>query len=147
MSSIAFKRSNSSCNYGDSSAINPCLKNGTVGIRKTIGLADQRAWGKEWRPIFMNFIESAKVTSIDLTRDKAKSKNELRTKVREFIDSVRDETASNVPDEFLEAAIFILVKDLKAQVTAANKAVQIKEGQRERTPRFTSHPTSTPRPI
>ena len=59
------------------------------------------------------------MTSIDLTKDKMKSKNELLTKVWEFIGSVRDETASDVPDEFLETAVFTLIKELKAQVAAA----------------------------
>ena len=145
MSPIAFKRSGSSCNYDDSSATNPCLKNGTLGIRKVIGLADKKTWDKEWRPIFINFIESANVTSIDLTKDKARSKNELLTKIREFIELVRDKTASNVPDDFLEAALFILVKDLRSQVVATKKAV-VKEEQREQSSRLTSVPANTPAP-
>ena len=86
------------------------------------------------------------MTSIDLIRDKANRKNEFCTKTRELIDSVRDETASDVPDEFLELAISTLVKDLKAEVAAANKAVQVKEEQRERSSRLTSAPTYTPVP-
>lgn len=93
----------------------------------------------------MNFIESANVTSIDLTKDKARSKNELLTKIREFVESVREKTASDVPDDFLEAAIFILVKDLKAQVAAVNKAA-VKEEQREQNLRLHASPKST-RPV
>ena len=87
-------------------------------------------------------IESANVTSIDLTKDKARSKNELLTKIREFIESVREKTASDVPDDFLGAAIFILVKDLKAQIAAVNKVV-VKEEQREQTLRLHASPKST----
>ena len=74
------------------------------------------------------------MTFIDLTKDKMKSKNEFLTKVWEFIGSVRDETASDVPDEFLETALFTLIKELKAQVAAANKATQIEEEQGDRPP-------------
>ena len=39
---------------------------------------------------------------------------------------MRDETTSNVPEDFVEAALFILIKDLRAQVAAGKEAV-IKE--------------------
>ena len=34
-----------------------------------------------------------------------------------------DETSSKVPDDFLESALFIFIKDLRAQVAASEKAV------------------------
>ena len=95
----------------------------------------------------MNFIESANVTSIDLTKDKARSRNEMLTKIRDFMESVRDETTSNVPDDFLEAALFILIKDLRAQV-AANKKAVIKEEHREQSARLTTPASAlTPGPF
>nr|AUW31016.1 hypothetical protein [Cladonia uncialis subsp. uncialis] len=71
-----------------------------------------------------SFIDSAKIATVDLTKDKTKSKTELLEK----------------------AAISVLFKDLKAQIMAQHKAVQIKEGQVEQRTQRTSAPASTPAP-
>ena len=83
---------------------------------------------------------------------KLKNKNDFRPQVREFMTSVRDDNDSNVPDHSLETALYFIVKDLKNQVIASDKAVYVEEEQRERPAQLTSNPahtlapTSTPGP-
>ena len=70
----------SQCNYAEPSSCNPHLSV-FVSVRKVIGREDKKMRNQEWRTIFINFIENQKLTSIDLTKDKPKSKNELLIKV------------------------------------------------------------------
>ena len=45
--------------------------------------------------------------------------------------SVRDDNDSNAPDHYLEIALYLVLKDLKNQFIAFDKAVQVEEEQRE----------------
>ena len=139
MSSITFTRQ-SGCNYDDTSTTNPALS-GMVKVREAIGLKDKSKWDKEWRPIFINFIESSNMIAIDLTKEKAKSKQELLTKIWEFINLVRDDAASDVPDGFFETALFVLFSLLRAQVRS-----QVKEAPKEEKFRLTSTTPAPARP-
>ena len=133
------------CNYHDISQKNPFLK-GINQTRESIGLGDKLKWNAIWRDIFVNFIRTSGILEINLAgEDKVKNKNDFLTKANEFITSVRDDD-SDVPDAFLEAAIFEIFKDVKNQVIALDKRGQVKQEQREKSAQLTSHPTYTPIP-
>ena len=142
MSQIRFSKAVHECDYHDSSNKNPHL----VGIskaRSAIGLNDQAKWNEEWRPIMTNFIRTSGLLDINLSVDKVRTLQEFQAKVRELITSVRDDSGSDVPDPFLEKALYIIMKDLRNQVIALDK---VKQEPLERSPRPRSHPAFTPAP-
>ena len=63
--------------------------------------------------------------------------------MRELITSVRDNSESDIPDPFLEKALYVIIKDLRNQVTAHNR---VKYKSVEQTPQPHSHPILTPAP-
>nr|AUW31013.1 hypothetical protein [Cladonia uncialis subsp. uncialis] len=140
----AFDNTSAQCNYNDSSQKNPFLK-GINQIRESIGLGDKNKWSETWRPIFINFIRTSGILEIPLAGDnKAGNKNNFLTKVNEFITLDRDDD-SNVPDPFLETALFEILKDVRNQVIALDKNRQVKQ-EREKSAQLTSHPPYTPVP-
>lgn len=145
MSRITFLNASAQCNYNDLSQKNPFLK-GVNRTRESIGLGDNNKWNETWRSIFVNLIRTSGILEINLAGDdKAKNKNDFLTKVNEFMDLVRDDD-SNVPDAFLEAAIFVIFKDVRNQVIAFDRKGRVRQEQREKSAQLTSHPTYTPVP-